>query len=281
MSLQDLNLLALLHAGGRAAAPWREFLAQLQRQCSAGLAVLAIGREDGPLTCWTSDPEADAPALAIKAMRQMRPLRVYALDELTDAPSGDPAWFGRLTRAEGITDHSAWLIVLSAERDFAAAHAALLSALAPHVAIAAANHISLQHARMRGAMMEDVLKRAGIALEFVDDARSDRGQGQSLFLRNPDQGAGPAPSGMLLTRTHPPIRPEQLRCLAERWSLTPSEARFALTVSQGKTLAEAAEALGLTLETARHYSKRLYAKTGVSGLPELVHRVLTSVAMLA
>ncbi len=41
------------------------------------------------------------------------------------------------------------------------------------------------------------------------------------------------------------------------------------------------EILHLTLETARNYSKRLYAKTGTRGQADLVRLVLTNVAMLA
>lgn len=69
--------------------------------------------------------------------------------------------------------------------------------------------------------------------------------------------------------------------IAELFGLLPSEARLALALSRGLSIAEAAAALGLTVETARNYSKKIYAKTGARGQAELVRFVLTSVLSLA
>lgn len=73
-------------------------------------------------------------------------------------------------------------------------------------------------------------------------------------------------------------RVDQLRDL---FALTRSEARLALALSRGKTISEAAHDLGLTVETARNYSKRIYSKTGARGQPDLVRLVLASVVALA
>lgn len=69
------------------------------------------------------------------------------------------------------------------------------------------------------------------------------------------------------------------RCeqLAELFDLQPREARMALALSRGLTLAEAATEFGLTIGTARSYSKSIYAKTGARGLPDLVRIVMRSV----
>jgi DNA-binding CsgD family transcriptional regulator len=69
------------------------------------------------------------------------------------------------------------------------------------------------------------------------------------------------------------------RCeqLAELFDLPPREARLALALSRGMTLAEAAADFGLTIATARTYSKSIYAKTGARGQPDLVRIVLRSV----
>jgi DNA-binding CsgD family transcriptional regulator len=82
---------------------------------------------------------------------------------------------------------------------------------------------------------------------------------------------------------HGDIRSSADRCeqLVDLFGLTRSEARFALELSQGRSIADAADALGLTLETGRNYSKRVYAKTGVRGQVELVRLILTSVVALA
>lgn len=69
--------------------------------------------------------------------------------------------------------------------------------------------------------------------------------------------------------------------IAELFGLLPSEARFALLLSRGHSIAEAGDRLGLTIETARNYSKKIYAKTGTRGQADLVRFLLTSVLSLA
>lgn len=69
--------------------------------------------------------------------------------------------------------------------------------------------------------------------------------------------------------------------LVDLFDLTPSEARLAWSMTQGKTIAEAAEEQGLTIETARNYSKKIYAKTGARGQVDLVRNILTGVLAIA
>ena len=69
--------------------------------------------------------------------------------------------------------------------------------------------------------------------------------------------------------------------LAELFDLTPAEARLAWSLAQGVAIAEAADLHGLTVETARYYSKRIYAKTGARGQVDLVRNILTGVLALA
>ncbi|MBT0669588.1 helix-turn-helix transcriptional regulator [Novosphingobium profundi] len=71
---------------------------------------------------------------------------------------------------------------------------------------------------------------------------------------------------------------ERLRAVHE---LPRREAELALKLAQGLTIAEAARAMGLTVETARNYSKRIYAKLGVRGKAELVRLVLEGTAGMA
>lgn len=73
------------------------------------------------------------------------------------------------------------------------------------------------------------------------------------------------------------------RCeqLADLFGLSGSEARLAWAMAQGLTIAEAAADVGLTIETARNYSKRIYAKTGARGQADLVRHILTSVLAFA
>jgi DNA-binding CsgD family transcriptional regulator len=73
------------------------------------------------------------------------------------------------------------------------------------------------------------------------------------------------------------------RCeqLAELFVLLPSEARLALALARGMTITEAAAELGLTVETARNYSKKIYSKLGARGQSDLVRFVMRSVLAIA
>lgn len=74
---------------------------------------------------------------------------------------------------------------------------------------------------------------------------------------------------------------ERSQHLASLFGLTLQEARLALHISHGVTIREAATLLGLTHETARLYSKRIYAKTGTRGQADLVRLILASIIALA
>lgn len=73
------------------------------------------------------------------------------------------------------------------------------------------------------------------------------------------------------------------RCaqLAEIFDFTPAEARVAWSMAQGFSIAEAAEEHGLTVETTRYYSKKIYSKMGARGQVDLMHHILTGVLALA
>lgn len=69
--------------------------------------------------------------------------------------------------------------------------------------------------------------------------------------------------------------------VANTFGLNLGEARLALQLCHGASLAEAATALGLTIETARNYSKKIYAATGLHGQPDLIRLLLNSAIWLA
>ena len=81
-----------------------------------------------------------------------------------------------------------------------------------------------------------------------------------------------------LPRMPSPARAAQLAAL---FGLARREAELAVGLADGLSLSEAGEALGLTIETTRNYSKRLYAKLGVRGQAEVVRLVGESAAALA
>ena len=71
-----------------------------------------------------------------------------------------------------------------------------------------------------------------------------------------------------------------LECLAATFGLTPAESRLADHFTQGKSLTESAEALGITQETARVHLKRIFEKTYTHRQGELMRLLLSSPAAL-
>ncbi|MCB2080255.1 MAG: hypothetical protein KDE55_21480 [Novosphingobium sp.] len=69
--------------------------------------------------------------------------------------------------------------------------------------------------------------------------------------------------------------------LIDMFSLSKKEAELALALCRGKRIAEAAGDVGITTETARSYSKAIYAKTGTRGLSDLVRTIMGSVLAIA
>jgi DNA-binding CsgD family transcriptional regulator len=69
--------------------------------------------------------------------------------------------------------------------------------------------------------------------------------------------------------------------LNDLFALAPNEARLALALCRGRTIAEASADLGLTIETTRSYSKAIYGKTGARGQSDLVRIIMGSVLALA
>ncbi|MEN2793118.1 hypothetical protein ABC974_26065 [Sphingomonas oligophenolica] len=67
--------------------------------------------------------------------------------------------------------------------------------------------------------------------------------------------------------------------LSKLFGLTPSEAMLAILLSEGATLREAAQQMGITENSARTYSKRIFLKAGVRRQADLVRVILRSVAM--
>ena len=92
------------------------------------------------------------------------------------------------------------------------------------------------------------------------------------------QSSGPSPAvAMLYLSGDRWSRDDRCEQLIDLFDLLPSEARLAWAMAQGRSIAQAALDLGLTTETARNYSKKIYAKTGAGGQADLVRIIFTSV----
>lgn len=93
-----------------------------------------------------------------------------------------------------------------------------------------------------------------------------------LSLAEPN--AAPAVIGTVRTDLRENAR-AAVTLLQARHGLSFREAQLAHALSLGDSIMEAGEKLQLTPETARNYTKRIYAKTAVSGQSDLVRLILT------
>ena len=96
--------------------------------------------------------------------------------------------------------------------------------------------------------------------------------------------ATPGPRPVAIAALRLPVREDETRGAAglrELYRLSPREAALAQKLSRGEMIVEAGRALRLTPETARNYSKRIYARTGARGAADLVRAVLSGLAPLA
>jgi len=102
---------------------------------------------------------------------------------------------------------------------------------------------------------------------------------QIIFMQ-PPAGASPSlPTPACLALIRPVARHDgrEWRVASDLFGLTRSESALALRMADGDSIAEAGEVLGLTVETARNYSKRIYTKTGAQGQADLVRILLSGV----
>lgn len=104
-----------------------------------------------------------------------------------------------------------------------------------------------------------------------------------LLVASPARVGTTRPAPAIVAYVHSDNWSSADRCeqLGELFDLAPSEARLALALSRGMSIAEAAGELGLTVESARTYSKRIYAKTGARGQADLVRFIHRSVLAIA
>jgi len=100
-------------------------------------------------------------------------------------------------------------------------------------------------------------------------------------VQNRSASAAPTPVAIAYIQGDNRSAADRHEQIAELFGLLPSEARLALALSRGLSITEAAADLGLTAETARNYSKKIYAKTGARGQADLIRFILASVLALA
>jgi DNA-binding CsgD family transcriptional regulator len=103
-----------------------------------------------------------------------------------------------------------------------------------------------------------------VPLDIKTEALGERHPIAAIFVTDPDI----------------PLDGSNQQYLRELYALTTGEARLASWLLQGKSVEEAATAIGITVNTARAYLKRIYQKTGVRRQPELVRLLLLGLPRL-
>jgi DNA-binding CsgD family transcriptional regulator len=131
------------------------------------------------------------------------------------------------------------------------------------------------------ALIEEVIAQRHPPAEPRGAWLSDDPPVQMLVMRPPDQAMDSlaTPHCLILMRRMIVGTSADGRFLPALFRLTRSEAALAARIAGGASLVEAAEGLGLTIETARNYSKRIYVKTGARGQADLVRIVLEGVRL--
>ncbi len=97
-------------------------------------------------------------------------------------------------------------------------------------------------------------------------------------LRSPRLPLLPSPPAAVVLVTDPDRPLEATDVLERLYGLTPAEARMACLVASGRTLQDAADALGISQNTARWTIKNVFAKTGTTRQAALVRLILTGPA---
>lgn len=77
------------------------------------------------------------------------------------------------------------------------------------------------------------------------------------------------------------VSAEPCEQLCKLFKLSLNEARLALAIARGLSIADAAQELDLTLQTTRTYSKKIYAKVGAKGQADLVRIINRSLLRIA
>lgn len=137
-------------------------------------------------------------------------------------------------------------------------------------------------ARALNAACDELRRAAAEARRIV---RLDDDGAHDMLLRpapRPHRGLPGGPVAVGLVR-EPPRAPtlSAAHVIAATHGLSLREAALAEAMSRGESIVEAGARLQLTAETARNYTKRIYAKTGATGQADLVRMVLTGLAPFA
>ncbi len=302
ITAQDSTILLAIATAGACGGNWPPMLAAFCEYLRADAAWL-----HSPQGSWSLDgPCAHGMPQALAGLRLGR---VYTGEELIErqvVPNELPDAADQ--RAIGIREHdsAAWLVIARNRSDFRAADSAALTALAPHLGHALAMAAQQRAGAESAAQSERLLRRLGVGQVQWD--RSGRlmpcdSIARDILAGAPEAADLHAPEGdevlyqigpnmeLLVQRDADNTRTGFLRVsnqslpderlIARALGVSLPEARLARALGQGDTLREAAQRLNITIETARFYSKQIYAKTGLRGQPDLIRRLWSGALIMA
>jgi DNA-binding CsgD family transcriptional regulator len=313
MRVEDADLVAEMHRSAGQFPPWDGFLRSFITRLGAQMASVIIQGPDPhrQMAIFAHPKGTDQPST--ENLRLMRYQRIY-----TGADFAHTRPFRALRmRLQGGGD--AWAIVQKEGADFAATASAVLTLIADNFALACLRYLSDMSAQVISQNMAEVLRRLGLAWAVVDAGMAivatggnlPQGAVQSNRLYLPQAIMAKLTEGLRIG-TFPPIAVQEggvqylampqpnadrmaraiiymqtprdfaapVPVLAQFTGLTPTEARFVLQLTTGKTIAQAGQALNLTPETARYYSKQAYAKLPSPNQTALMRQIETSVLRL-
>lgn len=146
-----------------------------------------------------------------------------------------------------------------------------------------------QRLRELGPSVERALGNAAASFAQSDDAPNQaitlqpQPRTEAILSRPPEGVSTHLDAPAMLATCRQPRSPSNMRAqhLGRLHGLPPREAELAILLTDGLSLSDASAAMGLTIETTRNYSKRLFAKLGVRGQPELIRAVYESCIVLA
>jgi DNA-binding CsgD family transcriptional regulator len=152
-------------------------------------------------------------------------------------------------------------------------------------------HSSVLHRDAQGFLKGSSLRQGGEITDAVKTlASTDNARPRAMVLsRDPwlDMLLVPASRNAISAKSVPAVvayvhgdnslSSDRCEQLTQLFDLLPSEARLALALGRGMSITEAAKELNLTVESARTYSKKIYAKMGARGHADLVLFVHRSV----
>lgn len=299
-SAQDSEL--LLHIQRVPSAGWTPCLRQLTQMMQATRALFYL-----PDATWSQTGESDR-VLPHNSQHGLRLGRVYTGEELTlRSVTNQRPFLGEDCRAIGFQGSATpiWLVIERDKGFFRAVDSALLSAVIPHFEVSFAQIVERSALQAAAAQAQAVTRRLGIGMLRLD-RRADiilQDETATLLLGRlggkpsrppephklqlvalaswldmlwcPDVDGG---ATAFLRATDTPLPSAQQ--LAQVLRVTRSEAALARALGMGATLSEAALQLGLTIETARAYSKQIFAKTGTRGQPALMRKLWTSALVM-